>query len=352
MLRDNTFITTNQPYQISSNCSNNEISDHDYKILKDSFTQTQLQTLEEEPTSKQSQMLNLLSEVDLLKQEINQTNEIKKALAKLKNENDELRERFSVLLESNLKDKSYLDSYLIGSYQSQIVDYEEQKSKLFDELNVQKDNVQNNLCEINELKRHNAELRSRNNKQEELIENLYNECDMLKDYQKQYVEKMKENEELNKQVDDNQKIHNELGNAKRQNEDTISELQKELLKKECKINDLNRALEANRWRLLENEKITNKMIEETKICDQLKNDNEQLQNLIRFLQENETTAVKSRKTNKGKSNKSLVSFSTYLFVNLRVTLNFVGTSKKCESSDEITIERANSKVERRPASRT
>lgn len=270
-------------------------------MLQDNYTQTNPTSLNHEADIKQTKMLSLLNEVELLQHEITQTNEIKKALAELKNENDELRERFSNLLKSNLSDKSH-----------QVVHYEMQKTKLLEELNILKSKMQDNLMEIDELKKQNEEYNATNSRQEDLIKSLYKESNFSKEYQELYVKKIKENEILMKEMENNQILCNKL---KRENDGVIQELQQELLKKKQKVDDLSRAVAVDRSRLLEHEKLHNKLAEFTKNQIQLKRDNEHLRNMVRSLKEETNIDKKSRKSrNKANRRQSLVVLRTNNFL--------------------------------------
>lgn len=212
--------------------------------------------------------------MELLQSEINDMVELKKELAKLKEENNVLKERFSTMLKSNLKDQSYLDSYLIDSYQSQIVNYEMQKSKMIDELNNFKSKLENSLSEMFVLKNENETLKNQNQNQNELIQAIKNECDLLKEYRTLYEDNAKENQEMKNKLNAKHVLDRELVESISKNENTIRELRSQLRSKDYKINELEEILEENRLRQSENARI---LTEERKNVEQLKIQNQNLQ---------------------------------------------------------------------------
>lgn len=217
--------------------------------------------------------MDLVNEVENIQSEIKKHDNLKKDLRKLKEENILLRERFSNILKSNLKDHSHVDSYLIESYQSQIVNCELEKMDISNDLAATKDHLRNSLEQMDELKRKNQELMVRNGKQETLIESLYREANLFSEIQGNYENKCKETDELRIQIDIKTKqyeaISKEMNELRAENADIIQNFNDNLREKDCRIRQLNTLAENYYKNQLEYEKRTIDMKENMKNVNKL-----------------------------------------------------------------------------------
>lgn len=208
---------------------------------------------------------------------------LKAEFAKLKEENDLLRESFSSLIKSNCKDQSHLDCRLIDSYQSQIVKYEMEKSDISSELCSTKSHLERSLKCVWELKKKNQELAVRNEQQERLIESMYRESNILKEIQLKCDETVKENEELKAQIDikarQNDVLNSELLELKSKDLH-IAELEDKLRCKEIEVDQLNNSLQDYQKMQLENEKIIENMRVDVNEKKRLTTENNSLKVLI------------------------------------------------------------------------